>query len=131
MRKLPGRFDLFLFAAAASIAGVAAVFVARGFQRPLLAAGLMLAVSLAAAFAWRRRRGPDVAARRQLEIMESLDQGVADLNNDGLVTFWNDALVRLVDCSRDGAIGRTIADAVPLLTQTALPRAVADALRDR
>jgi len=131
MRKLPGRFDLFLFAVPASVAGVAAVFLARGFQRPLLIAGLMLAVSLAAAFAWRRRRGPDVAARRQLDIMESLDQGVAELNNDGLVTFWNDALARLVDCSRDRALGRTIADAVPLLTQTALPRAVADALRDR
>ena len=45
-----------------------------------------------------------------------------------LVTLWNDALERILDCPRERALGRSLVAAVPALGKTELPRAIADVL---
>ena len=43
---------------------------------------------------------------RSLEVIESMDQGITVIDGSGLVTLWNTALERMVDCpreQRDGA----------------------------
>ncbi len=73
----------------------------------------------------------DDDGRCHSEVLDSLDQGMAVLDNRGLVTHWNEALARIVDCPRERAVGQSLVGAVPVLNQTALPRAIADALKDR
>jgi diguanylate cyclase (GGDEF)-like protein len=44
------------------------------------------------------------------------------------VTLWNEALQRLLDCSADRAVGRSLQGALPALAATELPRALDDVL---
>ena len=50
------------------------------------------------------------------------------LDGNGVVTLWNDALERILDCPRDRALGHTVAAAVPALGKTELPKAIAEVL---
>ena len=69
--------------------------------------------------------------RRRGEIVQSLDHGVSMLDSDGRVTVWNDALAAILGCSSDRAVGRTLAGAMPVLGDTDLPKAIADAVASR
>ena len=62
--------------------------------------------------------------RRRKEVLHLIDEGMSVVNRAGQVTLWSDTLVRLAGCPRDRALGRSIADAVPALATTALPRSV-------
>jgi len=68
---------------------------------------------------------------RRREVIESLDQGMSVVDNNGLVTLWNDALERIMDCPRERALGRSLVSAVPVLAKTELPRAINAALTSR
>jgi len=65
---------------------------------------------------------------RSQEAIESLDQGIAVLDGRGFVTLWNVALERMVDCTREHALGRTLLDAVPVLQSSGLQRTIDDAI---
>ncbi len=69
--------------------------------------------------------------RRRREVMDSLDQGMAVIDDNGLVTLWNETLERIVGCPCDRALGRSITSALPVLSTTELPRAINDTLKDR
>jgi diguanylate cyclase (GGDEF)-like protein/PAS domain S-box-containing protein len=64
---------------------------------------------------------------RSLEVIESMDQGITVIDGSGLVTLWNTALERMVDCPRDHAMGRSLVDALPVLKSTGLQRTIDDA----
>jgi diguanylate cyclase (GGDEF)-like protein/PAS domain S-box-containing protein len=68
---------------------------------------------------------------RRREVIESLDQGMSVVDATGRVTLWNDAIERLVGCTRERALGRSLVSAVPALRDTGLPRAISDALKDQ
>jgi diguanylate cyclase (GGDEF)-like protein/PAS domain S-box-containing protein len=68
---------------------------------------------------------------RRREVIESLDQGMSVVDSNGLVTLWNDALERILDCPRERALGRSLTGAMPALGQTDLPRAINEALTNR
>jgi len=69
--------------------------------------------------------------RRHLEITQSLDQAIAMVDSSGRVTLWNDALERLVGCSRQHAVGCPLAHALRSLGETTLPRSLDEALETR
>jgi diguanylate cyclase (GGDEF)-like protein/PAS domain S-box-containing protein len=69
--------------------------------------------------------------RRRGEAIESLHDGVCILDRAGVVTLWNDALERFLECPRDRAVGHTLRAAVPALTDTELPRALDEASSTR
>jgi diguanylate cyclase (GGDEF)-like protein/PAS domain S-box-containing protein len=68
---------------------------------------------------------------RRREVIEFLDEGMSVVDSSGRVTLWNEALERIVGCSRERALGRSIVGAAPILAQTELPRAINDALTNR
>ncbi len=68
---------------------------------------------------------------RRLEVIEALDHGMSVVDSHGRVTLWNDALARILGCPRDRALQRSLVDAVPGLSKTELPRAIADAVANR
>jgi diguanylate cyclase (GGDEF)-like protein/PAS domain S-box-containing protein len=68
---------------------------------------------------------------RRREVLESLDHGMSVVDTNGLVTLWNDALERMLNCPRERALAGSLVDALPGLSKTALPRAIADAATSR
>jgi len=68
---------------------------------------------------------------RTVDVIDSVEQGLAVLDNAGIVTHWNSALERIVECSRDRVVGRTLIAAVPGLGQTSLWRTISESLKDR
>jgi diguanylate cyclase (GGDEF)-like protein/PAS domain S-box-containing protein len=66
---------------------------------------------------------------RSLEVIESLDQGISVIDDRGLVMLWNHALERMVDCSREYALGRPLLEALPALKTSGLPATIAEAVR--
>ncbi len=66
--------------------------------------------------------------RRRREVLESIDQGMSVIDGDGVVTLWNDALERILDCPRARVLGRSLAAAMPALAKTELPKTIADVL---
>jgi diguanylate cyclase (GGDEF)-like protein/PAS domain S-box-containing protein len=68
---------------------------------------------------------------RRREVIESLDQGMSVVDSSGLITLWNDALERILVCPRAHALGRSLVGAVPVLSQTDLPRVIKDALANQ
>ena len=60
--------------------------------------------------------------RRRREVLHLIDEGMCVVDRAGLVTLWSDALARIAGCPRERALGRSIADAVPALATSALPR---------
>ena len=69
--------------------------------------------------------------QRRLEVMDALDHGMAVVDANGRLTVWSDELERLVGCARDRVLGRQLASAVAALRDTALPRDIAETLKDR
>ena len=65
---------------------------------------------------------------RRREVLAALDHGMSVIDSNGLVTLWNDAVERLLDCPRERALGRSLAGAVPSLAKTKLPRVITDVL---
>ena len=68
---------------------------------------------------------------RRREVIESLDQGMAVVDGNGLITLWNDTLERILGCPRERALGRSLVGAMPALGKSELPRAITDALTSR
>jgi diguanylate cyclase (GGDEF)-like protein/PAS domain S-box-containing protein len=58
--------------------------------------------------------------RRHREIIESLNEGMAVIDGRGRVTLWNDALERIMLCSREHVLGRPLTQAIPVLRETEL-----------
>jgi diguanylate cyclase (GGDEF)-like protein/PAS domain S-box-containing protein len=69
--------------------------------------------------------------RRRSEAMDLLQEGVCAIDRAGIVTAWNDALERLLECPRDAAIGHSLTAAVPALAHTVVPRALEEVAKHR
>jgi diguanylate cyclase (GGDEF)-like protein/PAS domain S-box-containing protein len=65
------------------------------------------------------------------EVIDHIEQGMSVVDGTGVVTLWNDALERMLGCSRERALGRPLADVAPALARTDLPRMINDVLADR
>jgi diguanylate cyclase (GGDEF)-like protein/PAS domain S-box-containing protein len=61
------------------------------------------------------------------DILDALDHGMCVLDHDGLITLWSQAAVRLLECPRERAIGRSLTNAVRALEKTELPRVIGEA----
>jgi diguanylate cyclase (GGDEF)-like protein/PAS domain S-box-containing protein len=70
-------------------------------------------------------------AHRRREVIDFLEQGMSVVDDKGCVTLWNDALERMLGCSRQRALGHPLDRVVPFLARTELPRAIEDALANR
>ena len=112
-------------------AGLAAAFaelIDRRMWEILPVAAVPLFFLLRAYCDYMNRLGDD---QRREQVAESLDGGVSSLDQNARVTLWNDGLERMSGCSRETALGRSLVEALPVLGNTELPRAVADVLKDR
>jgi diguanylate cyclase (GGDEF)-like protein/PAS domain S-box-containing protein len=69
--------------------------------------------------------------QRRREIIPALAEGISIVDGGGRVTHWNDALERILSCTRERAIGRSLAAAVPALGKTSLPAHIEEALQTR
>jgi diguanylate cyclase (GGDEF)-like protein len=67
-------------------------------------------------------------ARHRHDVLDAI-QGMAVINGSGEVTLWSDAVERLLGCSRERAVGRSLFAAVPALTGTELERAIGEAAK--
>ena len=67
---------------------------------------------------------------RRREVIDFLEQGMSAVDRTGRVTLWNDALERLLGCSRNQALGCKLETAVPALARTDLPRTIKATLAD-
>ncbi len=72
-----------------------------------------------------------VAWDDRLHVIESLVQGMCEVDNDGRVTLWSESLARLVGCPRERALGGLLVEAVPALSKPEVRRAVERALRNQ
>ena len=61
---------------------------------------------------------------RRSEAIDAINDGVCIVDANGRVTFWNDALERILACKGNRAIGSRLVAAVPALADTPLQRAV-------
>ena len=52
---------------------------------------------------------------RRREVIDFLEQGMSVVDRDGRGTLWNDALERMLGCSRDRALGQSLDAVVPAL----------------
>jgi diguanylate cyclase (GGDEF)-like protein/PAS domain S-box-containing protein len=115
------------FVGAAVAVGLAELVAGRMWQlAPVVAVPLVGAYFAYAGFT---RRLED--AQRRREAIDALDHGVSAVDATGRVTLWSDALDQLLGCSRGRAVGQPLFAAVTSLRDTALPRDLADALKDR
>jgi diguanylate cyclase (GGDEF)-like protein/PAS domain S-box-containing protein len=69
--------------------------------------------------------------QRRRQVVESLEEGMAVVDNDGRVLLWSDALDRMLGCPRERAVGRSLLDAVPALARTEIRQAIDHALTSR
>ena len=77
------------------------------------------------AFCWEGYRGYLYRLeeeRRRREVLHLIDEGMCVVDRAGQVTLWSDTLARIAGCPRERALGRSIADAVPALAASGLPR---------
>jgi diguanylate cyclase (GGDEF)-like protein/PAS domain S-box-containing protein len=65
---------------------------------------------------------------RRREVIAALDQGMAVVGSNGLVTTWSDALEHILDCPRARALGRSLDKTIPGVGKTELPRMIAEVL---
>jgi len=72
-----------------------------------------------------------VSERRRRRVAASLSQPLAIVDDAGRVTLWNDALARLVGCTRDQAVGLPLAHVMRTLGGDELSRLFDDALKKR
>ena len=109
----------------AGIAFGLAAMIAHGTWQlaPVVAVPLYFAYGAYTAYALRL----DEDYRRS-EVVESLAQGMAVVDTNGIVTLWNEALEHLLECPRERVLGRSLFVTLPILDKTALPRLITDAL---
>ena len=109
----------------AGIAFGLAVMIAYGTWElaPVVAVPLYFAYGAYAAYV--KRLNDDF---RRREVVESLAQGMAVVDTDGKVTFWNETIERLLDCPRKRVLQQPLFATLPVLDKTALPRLITDAL---
>ena len=72
-----------------------------------------------------------VSERRRRRVAASLSQPLAIVDDAGRVTLWNDALARLVGCTREQAVGLPLAHVMRTLGGDELSRLFDDALKKR
>jgi diguanylate cyclase (GGDEF)-like protein/PAS domain S-box-containing protein len=66
--------------------------------------------------------------QRQREALEALDEGIAVVDRSGRVVHWNVALERIVGASRERMLGNAVAEALPAVGKTELPRVIEQVL---
>lgn len=93
---------------------------------PMMAVALWLADRLYADYAHRLEE-----AHRRAEVIAHLDQGMSVHDHEGRITLWNDALERMLGCSRTRALGRPLTAILPALARTELAAAIAQVAADR
>jgi diguanylate cyclase (GGDEF)-like protein/PAS domain S-box-containing protein len=93
---------------------------------PVMAASLYFAYQVYADYVARLQE--DLHRR---EVIDFLEQGMSVVDVDGHVTLWNDALERMVGCSRERALRRRLVDVVPALRGTEVPRSIDATLKHR
>ena len=71
------------------------------------------------------------AEHRRREVVDSLDQGMCVVDNDGRVTLWNQGMERIIGVRRRQALGDTLVGAIPVLGTSELPKALAEVVKDR
>jgi len=112
-------------------AGVAALLIEL-FKRSQWDLILVAVASMAVAFqAYMAHADRLHAALRRYAILDSIDEGVAVLAQDGAVTFWNGALERLTKCPRERAIGLSLLQAAPDVRHTRLAQIIQEAVAHR
>jgi diguanylate cyclase (GGDEF)-like protein len=62
--------------------------------------------------------------RLRKEISQHIDQGLAVIDRQGVVTHWSEVLERMLECPRERALGQTLVAALPALAKTDLPRVI-------
>ncbi len=112
-------------------AGVAALVVEIVDRRMWDFAALVAAALVCAYWIYADYMHGVEEAHRRREVLEHLDQGMSVLDGNGRITLWNDALERMLLRPRSAAIGRRLADLIPALARTDLPRAIAETIGDR
>jgi diguanylate cyclase (GGDEF)-like protein len=116
------------FLVGAGLAAAAAAAIEDGSWALLIVA--ILPVTLAfRAYAASVARLDEADRDRQLAAMRT--EGVCVVDRDNRITFWDQSLERLLECPRERALGRTIADAIAASRKTDLSRTLKDALIDR
>jgi diguanylate cyclase (GGDEF)-like protein/PAS domain S-box-containing protein len=89
--------------------------------------GLLVVAAVPLAFVYRAYLNHVTRVEREQwhwDVIESLDQGMCVVDQDGRVILWNDALQHIVGCPRERALGRSLNAALPVVGQTELPRVI-------
>jgi diguanylate cyclase (GGDEF)-like protein/PAS domain S-box-containing protein len=112
-------------------AGAAAVIVSMIDRRmwdiaPVVVLALFLAYRIYADYVHRVEE-----ADHRREVFDYLEQGMAVLDREACVTMWNDALERMLRCTRAEALGRRLTALIPTLSRSELPGAIKKSLEDR
>jgi diguanylate cyclase (GGDEF)-like protein/PAS domain S-box-containing protein len=68
------------------------------------------------------------AERRRRDVIDFVDQGMAVVDRHGCVTLWDEALERILGCSRARAVGAALQAVLPALRKTQVPKAIEEAL---
>ncbi len=124
-RALAG-YPVYLLGAGVSITVVQVIDRRMWNIAPVLAVALGLGYRLYADYVHRLAEH-----HSRSEVLEYLEQGMSVHDASGRVTLWNDALERLLQCPARLALGRPISAALPALSRSELPRAIADTIKDQ
>ena len=68
---------------------------------------------------------------RDRNVVAIRTEGVCVVDRDTRITFWDRSLEWLLECPRERALGRTVADAISASRKTDLPGAMKETLTDR
>lgn len=109
----------------ASLAVALVEVFAHGTWQVLLAAALPVGCAYVAYCDYVNTRADE---RRRRDVIDSRSEAMCVLDSTGRVTFWEDALDRLVGCPRRHALGSSLFAAVPALGNTELKRAIEEAV---
>jgi len=119
LSRLMRGYSNYLIAAAVAAAAAEAIG-ARAWQ-VASAAAVPLLFAYRAYGRYLKRLDED---HRRDEIARHFDQGMMAVNGDGQITFWSDTLEHLLGCGRAAALGRTVAEVIPALAKTSLPKVI-------
>jgi len=114
--------------AGAGIAVILCEFISRGMWE-------LLTVSAVPLYCAYRVYCDDVSRGeqeyRREEVRDSLTEGVSVVDRTGRVRLWDATTARLINCPRERVLGRPLLDAVPVLAQTQLQRAIDEVVKTR
>ena len=103
----------------------AAAFIVQAISNHLWGLLIFLVLPLyVISLAVRDNTRREQTADQQEAMIQLLKEGACAIDVDGRVTMWNAALERMLNCSREQAIGRSLSAAVPLLADTAVANAI-------